>query len=397
MGESLYPKTMASQDRVIHMIKRLSRDHTVDVVTHVRDDIELNESRKNLKEICRNFYPLPAINPTNSRFKRYFHQARYLLYFYLFGTSRRHYFFANKGSTRRIIEIIDKGDYDIVQIEYCFQFNIFKHTGPDVFKAIDTHTLLYEARLRLAQDKYGDNIPFFQKRELKKYGESEIEALKTADLVICISQGNYEKLKEMSPDNDNIIIYTGQDIDYFKDYETKPEKNTIVFYGNMGAPFNVSGFFRFRGRILPLIKEKVPDVKVLVVGSNPPESIKRLNNGKDMMVTGFVDDVREYLSKAVLMILPLDISGGFRSRIVDVMALGIPVAGTHNALDSVEMTDGVHGYVTDSDEEIAAHSAALLTDPALREKMSTACKVFVSGKYSIDATYGKLSKYYGEL
>jgi glycosyltransferase involved in cell wall biosynthesis len=94
------------------------------------------------------------------------------------------------------------------------------------------------------------------------------------------------------------------------------------------------------------------------------------------------------------MILPLSLSGGFRSRIVEVMAMGVPVVGTHNALDSVGMTDGVHGFISDDDTAIAGHAVRVITDARLRRRMSRQCVRFVSEEYTIEKTYGRLARHY---
>ena len=165
----------------------------------------------------------------------------------------------------------------------------------------------------------------------------------------------------------------------------------------MGSNQNKKALYKFWYKILPLIKKEISDIKVLIVGNSPPCSIKKLDNRKDVIVTGYVNDIREYLSKAYLMILPLEIGSGFRGRVIEVMAMGIPVIGTHNALDSIEMTNGIHGYISDIDEEMAEYSIKLLKDNNLRRTISNNCIKFVSEKYSIEATFGELSKYFLKL
>ncbi len=176
-----------------------------------------------------------------------------------------------------------------------------------------------------------------------------------------------------------------------------PQEKTLLFFGNMGNQQNKHAFSRLWNRIVPLLRKQIPDLKLLVVGSNPPEEVKKLHDGEKVIITGFVEDPREHLSKATLMILPLESSSGFRGRMVEVMAMGLPVIGTHNALDSIEMTDGVHGFITDSDEEMVATAVRLMKKPQLRQKISAECKKFVYEKYSIEATTGKLSAYFDEL
>ena len=113
-------------------------------------------------------------------------------------------------------------------------------------------------------------------------------------------------------------------------------------------------------------------------------------------MTGFVEDVRPYIASAAVMVLPLDVAAGFRSRIVDVMAMGVPVIGTRHTLHSIDMESGVHGYISDSDEQLADQTIAVLKRPELREQLSDHCVRLASTRYTIDATFGALSRYYLE-
>jgi glycosyltransferase involved in cell wall biosynthesis len=138
------------------------------------------------------------------------------------------------------------------------------------------------------------------------------------------------------------------------------------------------------------------DLKVLVVGANPPSEIKKLHDGKNIVVTGFVEDTRPYLSRSSVMILPLEIGVGFRGRTIEVMAMGIPIVGTHNALDNLGLQNGKQGFITDSDMEMADYLCKILTDNLLSKQMSLECKKFVKA-FDLEETYGKLSKYYFNL
>ncbi|MCP4219529.1 MAG: glycosyltransferase, partial [bacterium] len=233
--------------------------------------------------------------------------------------------------------------------------------------------------------------------EYDKLVEQQHFYFKRADLVLNVSQRGMEVLLERSPDINCMAIPIGQEIEYYSNYETHPEPNTVLFYGSMGNQQNVHAFDRYWNKIHPLLKERVPEAKLLVVGANPSEKIMKLHNGEDVIVTGFVDDPREYLAKATVMILPMETSAGFRGRAVEIMAMGIPLVGTHNALDNLEMTDGVHGFIADDDSEMVEHMVRLMKDPQLRKTISEQALKFVTDKYSREATTGKLSKYYTDL
>ena len=226
----------------------------------------------------------------------------------------------------------------------------------------------------------------------------ELEHTGLNDLIISVSESDREYFKGVFPQKSHIKIPIGQDLSTYLDYNSFPDDGkNILFYGSMASTQNIKAFYRLFNDIFPEIKLKIPDAKLIVLGANPPDEIKKLHDGKNIRVLGYVEDIREWISKAKIMVLPMDIAGGFRTRVIEVMAMGVPVIGTHNALDSIEMTSGMHGYVTDSDDEMAERAIQLLNDPELRRHISEECRKFVAEKYTIEETYGKLSKYYMDL
>jgi polysaccharide biosynthesis protein PslH len=392
---SLFPKVMAIQDRLYQMIIRLSQDHDVDVATHVINDEQRKLSEEKLRPYCREFYPIKPINYGRNKLRKKIIGLIFLVNYYIFGISRRVFYWAHKKSRKQILNIINKNDYDIVQITGWYQCILFKYLNDSIIKIIDTNDILFEKKEVTYTHKYNNKIPFFKKRELEKYKMMEIEILNYADQLISISQYDYNRLNELAPNTKSVLIPTGQSIEYFQNYiRNKEPEDAILFYGGMNSEQNITAFWRFWNYIYPNVKAKISNVKLFVVGSYPPKEIKDLHNDDNIIVTGFVEDVRTYFEKVKVLVIPLEIAGGFRSRVIDVMAMGIPVVGTHNALDSIEMVNGVHGFIDDNDNVMCNRIIKILSDKELYDNLSTNCIDFVSQKYSIDTTYGKLSKYY---
>ena len=394
---SLFPKTMANQDRVFNMIKRLAQDHIVDVVAPYRNDHELAESRKQLEPICNKYFPLQAINPTDDHLKRKFHRLSSYFGYYIRGNPHLYYYSTRREYTSAIAGIMRATRYDIVQAEYWFMAKCLDSAERSVLKVIDTHDVLFDKLTQTLGQKYGETLPFLASRELARYKELETRYLKYADLLLSISPADRELFARLGIINQTLLIPSGQNVGHFNAFKEQPKDGVILFYGSMGGQENIDAFFRLWHKIFPLIKEKLPNAKILVVGANPPESIWRLVDNKNLSVTGFVDDVRPYLATANVMLLPLDVAAGFRSRVVDVMAMGIPVVGTHKALDCLDMQSSTHGYIADSDEAMASHAITLLANPELRARISDNCVRLATDKYSIDATFGALSDYYSRL
>ena len=391
----IYPIKMGSKIRMFNFVKGLSRDHEVDVIAKVPGKEYLSsEYSEPIKKICNEYYPVMAPNKENI-IKRAFYTINFWFENRVRLTPSKLFYFSNTGLVQKIAEIANSKKYDIINCEYWYSCAVYKHLTYRPYFALDTHDINFEKH---EMDQGHKNQGRQNCREIEKYKDLELEHTGLNDLIISVSESDFEYFGKVFSEKSHIKIPIGQDLSTYLNYSppSDDDKN-ILFYGGMGSAQNIKAFFRLFNDIFPRIKSKIPDAKLIVLGANPTEEIKKLHDGKNIHVLGYVEDIREWISKAKIMILPLDIAAGFRTRVVEVMAMGVPVIGTHNALDSIEMTSGVHGYVTDSDEEMAERSVQLLNDSGLRRHMSKECRKFVAEKYSIEATYGKLSEYYMDL
>jgi len=147
---------------------------------------------------------------------------------------------------------------------------------------------------------------------------------------------------------------------------------------------------RILDKIYPGILKLHPRVKLIILGSNPPLELLNKYNYPDMVVTGFVKDIKPIIGKCTVMLLPLETGAGFRGRLVEVMALGVPVIGTHNGIQSIGIQDGVQGYFAESDEEIIQKAIMVINNPELRQKLSEQCRKLVQERYTLEATFGKM-------
>jgi glycosyltransferase involved in cell wall biosynthesis len=393
---SIFPIVMASQDRVFNMIKRLAKDHIVDFAFIDRGNNDLKLNMDGLQGICRKIIPIPALNPYGRKIKRILLGIMIRILKILTGLPVSYLYQSQKKYKSFLRKMIIENNYDIVQIEYCYMSSVFRDIEGEIFKVVDTHGIAYKDEYLNIKKKRGNKISISQNREIEKIKKLESSILSSADLNIAITAIDIDDLVDLSPNVNHIIIPIGQDLGRFNNYELNTELNTILFYGSMGGVQNIYAFKRFWNNIYPIINQRIMDLKVLVVGANPPSEIKKLHDGKNIVVTGFVEDTRPYLSRSSVMILPLEIGVGFRGRTIEVMAMGIPIVGTHNALDNLGLQNGKQGFITDSDMEMADYLCKILTDNLLSKQMSLECKKFVKA-FDLEETYGKLSKYYFNL
>lgn len=392
---SLVPTYAMNQVRTLHMIKSLLSDFEVDVVTPVASENEKIKSTEEFGKLGVGFYPLHSKKHQSNKLRKRFFQVKERLNYYLFGTDIA--FVAARQYEKDILNLLKNNKYDYVISNYWEISDFFRKLDGNVIKILDTHYSVKENLEVFEKNGYYSGSSFFKKRELMKSHKIESRIIQSSDIVLSLSTKCFQQFSHDFPAKAQIMIPDGNDVSYYSAIPNLPDGNTLIFYGSMGSAQNIGAFWRTYNRILPLIRKSVPDVRLIVAGNKPPEDIKALHNGTDILITGFVEDVRPVLSKGKLLIIPLEIGSGFRGRIVEVMSVGLPVVGTHNALDSIEMESGIHGLVSDDDEELANHCIRLLTDEDFRKQQSEACQEFVREKYSLEATFNKFTRYLKEF
>ncbi len=113
------------------------------------------------------------------------------------------------------------------------------------------------------------------------------------------------------------------------------EKHTILFWGAMGRRENSDAVGWFLTDIFPHIQKEVPDAKLLVVGSNPPEWLRQMAS-ENIIVTGFVEDPVPYFERARIAIAPLRLGAGIKVKVLECLSAGIPVVATDIGAEGIE-------------------------------------------------------------
>ncbi len=180
------------------------------------------------------------------------------------------------------------------------------------------------------------------------------------------------------------VIPNGVDLDYFcpdgagRSSHTQP---SIVFTGAMDYFPNVDAVRYFCSKIFPRVREAVPEVGFYIVGRNPTRQVRGLGSQPGVVVTGYVPDVRPYLAKAWVAIAPLRIARGLQNKILEAMAMGLPVVGTSEAFQGTRARreDGIR--MADDSKSFAHAVVTLLKDPVLRRRCSLAARDYVERQH----------------
>ncbi len=175
------------------------------------------------------------------------------------------------------------------------------------------------------------------------------------------------------------ILRNGIDLAYFRSSGDPRERHALVFTGVMNYAPNVDAMVWFCTSILPLIRVRIPGTLLTICGSTPARQVRRLARISGVTVTGRVPDVRPYLDHARLFVAPLRLGRGIQNKLLEAMAMGLPVVTTQAAWRATGITIGNGIVVADTEQDFADTVVALLLDDARRIAMGSAAREAVSG------------------
>jgi glycosyltransferase involved in cell wall biosynthesis len=199
---------------------------------------------------------------------------------------------------------------------------------------------------------------------------------------LVVSPEDGETLASLAPGIETKVVANGVDTEYFTP-RADPGGSTLLFCGGLDWYPNGEAMAYFFDRIWPLLTRRLPHVRVVVVGRNPPAWLTRLGDSdRRVEVTGFVDDVRAYFREATAYICPIRVGGGTRLKILDALAMGVPLVGTTFACSGISVQDERHVLLADTPEALVNQVLRLLADPVLRANLAAQGRDLVCKDYS---------------
>ncbi|NCF66520.1 MAG: glycosyltransferase [Chloroflexi bacterium] len=174
------------------------------------------------------------------------------------------------------------------------------------------------------------------------------------------------------------IIPNGLDLQYWKRREDSREPKSLIFTGVMDYAPNHDAAVYLIDEILPLLKSQVPDVKIYIAGRSPkPELVERAKQHPQVIVTGWVDDMRDYLERAAIFVSPLRYASGMQNKLQEALAMEVPIVTTSVAAAGLQINgEDAPLYVGDGAEQFAQRTLELLQSPDEQSRLASASRQF---------------------
>lgn len=361
-----FPPKRGGKIRPFNIIRYLtSRGHQVTVASLARDTRELEEARglaEHCERVCVEIVPtaaawgrmiarLPTAQPSSFG---YFHSPRL---------------------ARRIRAELLAGAYDLVFVHCSSVAGYVAGVGERAQGALrildfgDMDSQKWREYVRYKPPPLSAGYWL----EAVKLERAEARLAGRFDLCTCTTRAELASLRSLGVDSPSDWFPNGVDNEYFRP-AAGYDPNLVVFVGRMDYYPNQQAVFEFCREVLPPLRSGCPTVRFEIVGADPPQSIRDLGRLPGVTVTGSVADVRPHVARSALTVAPLTIARGTQNKILESMAMGVPVVCSIAASQGVDAVAGEHLLTASGTAQYVEAIRRIIESPMLRERIARAAR-----------------------
>lgn len=356
-----YPPKRGGTIRPFNMIKHLHQSgHEVVVCSLTRSD-ELTRDAQGIAPFCTEFH----LEQVDDRI-----QTLRMLATVPTPVTASEAFFHSPRLARTIRRLLAEQKFDLIFV-HCSSVAHYVDHVQGTPKILDYGDMDSQKWLEYAQHKSfprslgywweGVRLRAYEKRLAPRF-----------DLCTTITRAECQTLIDYDTGVPTDWFPNGVDNDFFAPVEDGYDPDSIAFVGRMDYFPNQQCMVDFCRDTLPLLQARRPSVRLTIVGADPSPEIRALGALPGVTVTGSVPDVRPYVTKAALTVAPLRIARGTQNKILEAMAMGIPVVCSSIAAGGVDAVPGEHLLTADTPAATAEAVLSILDDPAQRARLSRA-------------------------
>ncbi|MGJ3240572.1 MAG: glycosyltransferase family 4 protein [Anaerolineae bacterium] len=198
--------------------------------------------------------------------------------------------------------------------------------------------------------------------------------------VVVLTEQDQSALLQLNPALDVHVIPNGIALDEFTMPTAPRQPNTLLFVGNYDYPPNHDAGLLLAHDIFPQVRQQIPDAHLQLVGNAPPPDLQAYASDH-ITITGRVPRVQDYLASATVFVSPLRVGAGIKNKVLEAMAMGIPLVATPLSMEGIDAEDGRDVLVTPV-EKMAEAIVALLRDERQQRTLATHARAIIEKHYS---------------
>jgi glycosyltransferase involved in cell wall biosynthesis len=381
-----YPPIWGFGTRVYQFLRILARRHDVSLLTYEEPGEDSKVAA--LRQVGASVHTVPR--PVETASHKRLAQLSSIL-------SRGSYQRRNLHSRamQQALDSLASGDaFDVIQIESSqlagFAFDSRARL------VLDEHNIEYELLYRMYQTERSSMRRLYNWVEFTKFQREE--TLSWSQVSGCLSTSAREEqiMRGIVPDTPILVAPNAVDVEYFSPTSDRMDLRAIVMTGLMHYRPNIDGALYFVREIFPRILASRPETVFYIVGAGATDELKQLS-GPNVVVTSTVPDVRPYLERCAVFVVPLRMGGGTRLKVVEGLAMERAVVSTSIGCEGIEVTHGEHLLIADEPRAFADAVLQLLSDRELACRLGRSGRVLVEGHYTWESVVERIEGFYGRL
>lgn len=369
-----FPAVNGSKLRISSLLEILARQHTVDLISFADcplRQLDLAEAR----EVCRYVELVP-----NRKFDLASWRAR-LGFFSLAPRSAKAMY--SKEMADAIRERVRTQSYDRV-IASETKMAAYYHCLSSIPAVFD------EAQVGVLYDEWAQaDSPvrrFRARLTWEKHRRYMARVVRHFGVTIVASNREQELLREVVDGTSRVeLIPNCVDVGEYGKVLRQPVPGQMIFPGSFTYFPNFNAMRWFVAEILPEIQKQVPEANLVITGHRGDLPFEERPGVRHL---GFVPDIRSRMAAASIMVVPIREGGGTRVKIVEAMALGVPVVSTSKGAEGLEVTHREHLLIADTPDEFRQACVSLLQNASLRSTFAANALKLVGAKYDLHAVTG---------
>ena len=291
---------------------------------------------------------------------------------------------------RRIAAYRDRHDYDLA---HCFgsvsvyEFHPLVADLPNLITPYESYALYLKSAARGGD--FGARLRLPLARRFERFMFTPFER------TVVVSSADRAMLRSLQPQLDVRVIPNGIDLQRFHARAASRDDDTLLFLGNFAYPPNQDAAKHLIQVVLPGVRDVMPAARLQLVGVNPPGWLRELANDH-IEVTGAVPDVTPYLARATVFVCPLRFGAGLKNKVLEALAMGIPIVATPLSVDGIDVRHGESAFISPL-AQFAESTIALLNDVPLRERMAKGGRALIESQYSWARAASSYEQLYDEI
>jgi glycosyltransferase involved in cell wall biosynthesis len=216
---------------------------------------------------------------------------------------------------------------------------------------------------------------------------------------VVSSARDAEAFRSLSGDDGTRVtaISNGVDLDYFRPSPVARAGEHVLFTGKLSYHANEAAAIQLATRIMPLVWRERPQARLVLAGKDPSAALRRLARDPRIVVTGYVEDLRPCFWSSTVMVAPIVYGAGIQNKVLEAMACQVPVVASRTACAGLEPASARALLAADDVAEFAAQTVWLLSNPALRDEVGRAGRLYVERYHDWNRLVSRLIDVYEDV